>query len=226
MKIPLSERPRERFLKHGPAALSLLELLALILGSGTKGKSVLSLAEELLAHFGTLQNLKRASVNDLLQIKGIGSAKAIQLRAVFELSSKESQLPGRAKYPLFSHKDAYILIEQLFEQQSKEMLAILLRNVKGDVFHHEVLCIGTLTSMIVHPREVFSVAIKKSAYSIIIAHNHPSGDATPSNADLKLTKILQDTGDLLGIPLDDHLIIGSQDYTSLWEKGLMPRARY
>lgn len=185
------------------------------LGSGVRGKSVLTLSEELLSHFGTLSNLRKATIPDLLQIKGIGKAKAIQLKAIFELNAKEIKEPGSAKYRIRSHKDVYNLISHLFENQTKELLVIILRDTKGNAFHHEVIGMGTLSEVLVHPREVYSHAIRHSAHNIILAHNHPSGDPTLSKADIELTKLLQTTGKMLGIPLDDHLVIGSHSYESL-----------
>jgi DNA repair protein RadC len=219
-RIPKEERPRERLLRQGTDALSLTELLAICLGSGRRGFSVIRLAEELLARFGTLSDLFNASVQSLMEIKGIGIAKAIQLKAVFALAKRITYLAYRPKYPIYSPDDLYAYIGPKLRDKKQECVAIMLRDAQGNLFHDEILGIGTLTQVIIHPREVFHHALHHRAASLALAHNHPSGDPTPSAADIELTKLLTTSGRLLGIPLDDHLIIGSSSYTSLWKEGL------
>ena len=220
-QIPKEERPRERFLHLGDEALSLTELLAICLGNGRKGCSVLSLAEELLARFGSLANLCEASVQALTEVKGIGLSKAIQLKAVLALTKRIHKVAGKAKYPVSSHEDVYHFIAPKLQKEQRELFAVMIRDVKGNIVHDEILAVGTLTEVLIHPREIFHLAMHHRAYSIIVAHNHPSGDPTPSKVDIELTKLLKTSGKFLGIPLDDHLIIGQFSYVSLREEGLL-----
>ncbi|MCB1110021.1 MAG: DNA repair protein RadC [Chlamydiia bacterium] len=218
-QIPREERPRERLLKQGSDALSLTELLAICLGSGRRGVSVIRLAEELLSRFGTLSNLFNASVQALTEVKGIGPAKAIQLQATFALAKRMNLLAYRPKYPIQTSRDLYNYIAPKLKDQKQECVAIMLRDAQGNLFHDAILGIGTLTQVIIHPREVFHHALHHRAASLALAHNHPSGDPTPSTADIELTKLLATSGRLLGIPLDDHLIIGAHAFTSLFDAG-------
>lgn len=224
--IPKEERPRERLLQRGSNALSLTELLAICLGSGRKGVSVLHLAEELLVHFGGLSPLLEAPVEALTEIKGIGVAKALQLKAIFALAKRSQMLGGAAKFPVSGPQDVYVFIAPQLEREKKELAFLMMRDIKGAIFHAEMIGMGTLSEVLIHPREVFHEAIERRAYSVILAHNHPSGDAVPSRADIELTKLLVSAGRLLGIPFDDHLIIGHRCYTSMWERGYINKSRY
>ncbi|MCB1116472.1 MAG: DNA repair protein RadC [Chlamydiia bacterium] len=225
-RVPKEERPRERLLYLGENALSLTELLAICLGSGRKGFSVLRLAEELLAKFGGLSPLIEAPVEALTEIKGIGPAKAIQLKAIFALAKRSQTLGGGAKFPIHSAEDAYTFIRPKLEHEKKELAYLLLRDAKGTLFHAEMFGMGTLSEVLIHPRELFHEALKRRAYSVILVHNHPSGDPTPSKTDIELTKLLVSAGRLLGVPLDDHLIIGRHSFTSMHEWGYIKEARY
>jgi len=225
-QIPKEERPRERLLCQGSDALSLTELLAICLGSGRRGVSVIHLAEELLARFGSLSNLFNASVQALIEVKGIGMAKAIQLKATFALAKRINYLAYRPKYPVYSPDDLYAYIGPKLCDKNQECVAIMLRDAQGNLFHDEILGVGTLTQVIIHPREVFHHALHHRAASLALAHNHPSGDPTPSLADIELTKLLTTSGPLLGIPLDDHLIVGRSTYTSLWKEGFIKSNGY
>jgi len=161
-----------------------------------------------------------------MEVKGIGVAKAIQLKAVFALAKRFQRRPGAAKYSVQSPRDAYDLIAPYLEEEKQEKLALLLRNVKGEIFHHEIISCGTLSEVLVHPREVFHHVLLHHAYSFILVHNHPSGRPAPSKCDVELTKLLQTSGNLMGIRLDDHLIIGRHSFVSLWEKRIIKRSRY
>lgn len=217
--IPKEDRPRERLLYFGDGALSLTELLAICLGSGRKGFSVLRLAEELLATFGGLGSLLEAPVQALTNIKGIGPAKAIQLKAIFALAKRSQALGCGTKFPVATAEDAYTFIRPRLEKEKKELAYLLLRDSKGAIFHTELVAMGTLTEVLIHPREIFFEALSRRAFSMILAHNHPSGDCTPSKTDIELTYVLASSGKLLGIPLDDHLIIGHSTFTSMFERG-------
>ena len=219
--IPIEERPRERFLKEGGEALSLTELLAICLGSGRRGVSVLRVAEELLSRFGTLSSLFEASTEALTEVKGIGRAKAIQLQAIFAIAKRLNALAYRSKYPIRSSYDLYLYIAPKLKDRKQECVAIMLRDSQGNLFQDAILGVGTLNQVIIHPREVFHHALHHRAASLVLAHNHPSGDPKPSRADIELTKLLLKSGELLGIPLDDHLIIGSHSYVSLRDEGYL-----
>lgn len=218
--IPCAERPRERMLREGVEALSISELIAIVLGSGTQGKSVLKLSQEVLEHFGGVGKLFDASIVELMQIKGIGMAKAVQLKAVFAIAHKCKKLNTK-KYAISSPADAYELAQAEIAHIPQEVLLVILRDVRGSLIHYEQVAMGTLSQLLVHPREVFFPAVRYKAHSIIIAHNHPSGDPTPSNADLDLTRALILASRLMGIGLDDHLIVCPDRFTSLREEGFL-----
>lgn len=216
-KIPLSELPRERLLRDGVESLSQQELIAILLGTGTRGKSVLVLAQELLIYFGGMEGLLNASVTELQQIKGIGLAKAILLKAAFSLAkraAKEKILPHEK---ITKISQAVDLAKGEIGHLKKEALLIILRDVKGRKIHHEVISLGTLSEVLVHPREVFQPAIRHGAHSIILCHNHPSGDPSPSQNDIDLTRKLTACAQLMGIFITDHLIIGFEDFVSMRE---------
>jgi DNA repair protein RadC len=222
--LPLDERPRERLERNGIDALSHAELIAIVLGNGTQGKSVLDLAQELLEHFGGLERLLDASIVELMQIKGIGKAKAILLKAVFGLALKCRRPSTTEKYAISSAKDAYDLAQAEIAHIAQEVLLVILRDVRGNLIHFEKVSIGTLSQVLVHPREVFYPAVRYKAYSLIIAHNHPSGDPKPSSADLELTRSLIQASQVMSIRLDDHLIVCRDRFISLRELGCLPGA--
>jgi len=214
--LPSAERPRERLAALGPGALSTTELLAIIMGSGTRGKSVLELARELLTQFRTIEAISESSLEELCQIHGLGKVKAIQLQAAFALARRlfdQSETRPRILTP----KQAYHLLSPDLAHLKEERVMVVLQDVKRRVTHKELVAIGTLTEVVAHPREVFYPAVRHKAASLLIAHNHPSGDPTPSRADIKLTHALIAAGKALDIPLSDHLIIGHKSFTSLRE---------
>lgn len=219
--LPSEERPRERLLRDGVNALSLSELLAIVLSSGTVGKSVLNLAQELLAKWGGLERLLEASVVELMQVKGIGKAKAIQLKAVFGIVLKCRKSSLSPNDPILTSEDAYRLARGEIGHSPQEILLVILRDIRGRMIHMEQVSIGTLSQVLVHPREIFYPAVRYKAHSLILAHNHPSGDPTPSKADLELTRALVCSSQVMGIPLDDHLIVCPNAYTSLRERGYL-----
>ena len=220
-ELPLSERPRERLLLHGSSALSSIELIALILGSGTKGKSVLSLSQELLSQFGSLCHLQEATIEDLCQVKGLGKAKAIQIKAALTLAARttreKSPLPERLETPL----KAYLWVRDLVVHEKKEVFGVILLDARGSPIRWEVVSVGTLTQTLVHPREVFHPAIRYLAASLILVHNHPSGDPTPSEEDKRLTRQLKVASQSMGIPILDHLIIGKEGFISFKDISLI-----
>lgn len=225
-ELPKHERPRERLSFFGPEALSAIELLAICLGSGPKGGSVLSLAHEMLSHFKSIESLFQATLEELMTFKGIGVAKAIKMQAIFTLNKRLPKVVGEAKYRVNSPRDIFIFAQPHFQNVKKEILLIMLRDIKGFIYHHEVIAMGTLSQVLVHPREVFNPAIIHHAHSLILAHNHPSGDPSPSQSDDQMTKLLMETSQLVGIALDDHVIVGNVGYTSFWKNGFFKRKKY
>ncbi len=210
--LPLDERPRERLARLGPESLSTSELLAILIGSGQKNKSVLVLAGELLSHFGSLRALVQAPLQDLQMIKGIGEAKAIQLKAAFALLQKMEAAPS--PQILLTPSQIFRLIHPEMAHQKIEVLMVLLFDVKRALLHKEIIAKGTLTELLLHPREVFHLAIRHHAHSLVVAHNHPSGDPTPSKQDIEITQILKAAGRVVGIELSDHIIVGRESYFS------------
>ncbi len=223
--LPEEERPRERLLREGIDALSLSELIAIVLGSGTQGKSVLKLSQEILERFGGLEQLLDASVPELMQIKGIGRAKAIQLKAVFGIALKcRKSLPSQ-KNAITSARDAFNIAYAEIAHIPQEVLLVILRDVKGCMIHLEQVSVGTLSQVLIHPREVFHPAVRHKASSLIIAHNHPSGDPTPSKADVELTRTLIEASHVMAIRLDDHLIICKDRFVSMRSMGCLPSSK-
>ncbi|MDQ0882926.1 DNA repair protein RadC [Peribacillus sp. V2I11] len=218
---PKEERPRERFLQDGPQSLSNQELLALLLRTGSREESVLQLSSRLINSFKGLRLLKEASVEELTMIKGIGEAKAIQILASVELGRRISNLNDQDRYVIRSPEDGanYCMEEMRF--LSQEHFVCLYLNTKNQVLQKTTVFIGSLNASIVHPREVFKEAFKRSAASIICLHNHPSGDPSPSREDIEVTKRLVECGKIIGIEVLDHIIIGEHKYVSLKEKGYL-----
>jgi len=218
--LPVEDRPRERLKRFGAESLSAVELIAIILGSGSKTKPVMQLAQEIVSRFGGLRELGEATLSELLEIKGVGMAKAIQLKAAVHFGSRVSRQGMSSRYRIDHPSDAYYLLKEELEQEKRELFVVILQDTKGVVICHEVISIGSLSHTLVHPREVFYPAIRHKAASLIVAHNHPSGDPTPSAQDIELTKVLIEASTLMGIPLNDHIIVGRQHYTSLREFGI------
>lgn len=217
-QIPQEERPRERLLHHGPEGLSTAELIAIILGSGTRGKPVLHLAQELLSHFGSLTKLADASIEELCQFKGLGQAKAIQLKAAFSVGVKLSKQPLMPRYRIDSPLHAYHLLKEELENEKQERVVVLMQDIRGYLIGCETVSLGTLNQVLIHPREVFYPAIRRKAAAVILAHNHPSGDPTPSEQDFAATQSILEAGRMLDIALHDHLVIGREGFVSIREE--------
>ena len=217
--LPEEDRPRERLKKHGVTALSAAELLAIILGNGTKGKSVLMMATELLTKFGSLESLAQATLSELCQVRGLGPAKAIQLMAAFGIGNRLAEQQGPQETKVRTPAQAYSVVRSRLQALKKEVFLLLMLDTKATLIAQEMVSMGTLSRTPVHPREVFYPAIRHHAASLILAHNHPSGDPTPSEADRQLTDRLVHAAKIIGIPINDHIIVGSQGYVSLREYG-------
>jgi len=219
--LPENERPRERLFRYGVGALSNSELLAIILRSGSKKENILNLSSRIIKKNGGLNGLLNSGLDDFMSLHGIGKAKAAQLAALIELSKRFKSYKDGDEYKISSPKDAVELVMEEMRSLKQEYLKVIMLNTKNVVIFIRDVSIGSLNSSIVHPREVFCDAIKKSSASIVICHNHPSGDPTPSNEDINITYRLKECGKLLGIDLLDHLIIGNGKYISLKEKGIL-----
>ena len=218
--LPKEERPRERMVKFGEQALSAQELLQLILGRGVAGESVIVTAQKLLTQFGSLQKLSEASIEELSSIKGVGLAKAAQIKAVFEIGRRLStQTTPYKNKELTDPEKVYRLIKSKLKDYHKEHFYIIALDSRS----HSIaeVSVGTLNANIVHPREVFAEAIKSKAASVIFAHNHPSGDPEPSEDDLVITKRLVESGKILGIEIVDHIIVVKNGFFSFKDKNLI-----
>ncbi|WP_088076075.1 MULTISPECIES: RadC family protein [Bacillaceae] len=217
--VPKSERPRERMVKEGPQSLSNQELIALLLGSGTKSESVINLSAKVIKHFDGLKLLKDASIKELQDIRGIGEAKAVILKAALELGRRVQQSTFEDRYTIRSPEDVANYMMEEMRHLTQEHFVCLYLNTKNHVIHKQTIFIGSLNASIVHPREVFKEAFRYSAASIVCLHNHPSGDVSPSHEDMEVTKRLVECGKMMGIDLLDHVIIGEHRFCSLKEKG-------
>lgn len=219
--LPVSERPRERLQKLGVAALSAQELLALILGRGIAGESVMVTAQRLLSQFGSLKGTASASIEELSQVRGIGTAKAAQIKAAFELANRlEGYAEADQKPVVKTPEDVAGLVRGRLKDKRKEHFLALLLDTRSQLIKVAEISVGSLDTSIVHPREVFQEAISASAASVIFVHNHPSGDTTPSEDDIGLTKRLAEAGEIVGIDVLDHVIIGAKSYLSLKREGM------
>ncbi|AEI44970.1 RadC family protein [Paenibacillus mucilaginosus] len=220
-ELHLEDRPRERMIHYGAEALSNAELLAILLRTGTYQESAVHVAQRLLRESGGLRSLSDMSLEQMTSIKGIGSAKALQIRAGIELGRRMARSGLNETVTIRSPQDAANLLMEDLRYLQKEHFVCLFLNTKNHVIGRETLSMGSLNASIVHPREVFRSAIKRSSASIVCAHNHPSGDPTPSPEDIALTRRLAEAGEIVGIEVLDHLVIGDQRFVSLKELGYM-----
>jgi DNA repair protein RadC len=220
--LPSSDRPRERLKRLGAEALSTSELLACIMGSGTRGDSVVMTSQKLLSEFGNLQNIASASIQELSKSRGIGEARAIQLKAAFEIGRRllDPDYAEKGK-PVQSPEEAFTSMQEKLRGKKKEHFYVLCLDTRNRVNNKTQVSMGNLDSSIVHPREVFKDAISSLAAAVIFIHNHPSGDLEPSSEDVNLTKRLVEAGELLGIPVLDHIIVSDRGYTSLKSRNLI-----
>ena len=220
--IPEEERPIEKLLMNGPETLSNAELLAIILRTGTRGENIISLSTRILSEFNGLDGLLEAGLNEITSIKGIKNIKASQIMAIGELVRRINMLNlVKERKSIVSPSDIaeVVMKEMVFLKQ--EVLKLIMLDTKNNIVGIKDVFKGSLNTSIVHPREIFKEALKKSSSSIIICHNHPSGDPTPSKEDINITIRLKECGKIMGIDLLDHLIIGNNKYISLKEKGII-----
>lgn len=217
--VPKEDRPRERLLKYGATHISNQELLAILLVSGTRDESVMDLSNRVLMHFEGFNLLQEATIEELTAIKGIGIAKGVHILAAIELGRRMNAYRPTERYFIRSPEDGANFVMEEMRNLQQEHFVVLFLNTKNQIIHHQTIFIGSLNASIVHPREVFREAVRRSAASIICVHNHPSGDPTPSQEDIHVTKRLVESGKMMGIELLDHLIIGDRKFISLKEKG-------
>jgi len=219
--LPVSERPRERLQKFGVETLSAQEIIAVLLGRGVSGESVMVTGQRLLSQFGSLKGIAGASVEELSQVRGIGLAKAAQIKAAFELANRLKGYSETGKRAIVkTPEDVVSVLGGRLKDKKKEYFMVLLLDTRNQLIKISEISVGSLDASIVHPREVFKEAISASAASVIFAHNHPSGDPTASEEDIGLTKRLVEAGGIVGIDVLDHIIIGDNSFLSLKREGL------
>lgn len=219
--LPAELLPRERLFQYGPEALSNREILAIILRTGVKGENVLDFAERLLIEAGGLAGLARLTVHELTQHHGMGNAKASELKAALELGRRSVSSDPLVRPIINSPQDiAYLVMEEM-RYLDREHFRVVSLSTKNHVLGISSISVGSLNSSLVHPRECFKEAIRRNSNAIILLHNHPSGDPTPSREDIDVTRRLSDGGQILGIEVLDHVIIGDNRYISLKERGIL-----
>ena len=220
---PVADRPREKLLSSGPTSLSDTELLALILRTGHAGNgtSALDLARLLLTRFGSVRGLTTAGIAELCTVSGIGPAKAAEIHALGELARRFSASPLQPGARFTSSREVFAHFHEHLRDRKKEVFLSLLLDSKNRLLREIQISVGSLNASIVHPREVFQPIIRESAAAVLFVHNHPSGDPEPSREDLELTTRLYNVGNLMGIRVLDHIIIGSGRYVSLADRGLL-----
>jgi len=219
--LPREDRPRERLFRLGPAVLTDAELLALILRTGSGGRSALDLARDILCRYGSLGEIARAMPGELLRIKGLGTAKVAELSAALEISRRRAAAPDNGHPRIAGPQDIARQLLPRLRDLPWEVFVVAILDSRNALRKQIELSRGTLSASIVHPREVFKAAVDERAAAIIVAHNHPSGNPEPSREDIELTRQLVESGKILGIPLHDHIIIAGEHCISLAERGLL-----
>lgn len=218
---PAEDRPRERLYHKGAEALADAELLAIQLGTGVPGLSSMDVAREILAQHGSLSAVAALGVAELAHVRGVGRVRAIRLAAAFEITRRLRSRNGTSRVVLSSPEQVFARYGPLMEDLKKEVFRVALLDSQNGLLRDVVISEGTLSASLVHPREVFKPAILESAASVILLHNHPSGDPTPNREDVRLTRQLVECARLLDLSIHDHLIIGRGTYVSLAEKGII-----
>jgi len=220
-QLPVELRPRERLIQFGAGSLSNAELLAIVLGTGTKDKNTVQLSEKLLAHFQTLGSLGKSTVEELCDINGIGEVKATKVLAALELGRRLGIASPSERYSIGSPEDVARLLMSDMRYLDREYFKALILNTKHQVLRITDISIGSLSSSVVHPRELYKMVVRHNGAAVIVVHNHPSGDPAPSAEDIAVTKRLLEAGNILGIELLDHIILGDGRFVSLKEYNLM-----
>ena len=218
--LPVSERPRERLLKYGPETLSEAELMAIVLQTGTRGQNVLTICRQIF-QTASLKRLSRSSISELTKNPGIGPSKACQIISLFELSRRLETYTENPKQKIKEPEDIFRYIYPRIREEKQEKFIILCLDTKNQIISDETIFIGGLDVSIAQPREIFKAALLESAASIVLIHNHPSGDPTPSREDIEITNRIAESGKILGIPVCDHIIVGDGCYVSLKQEELI-----
>ena len=215
--LPVQERPRERLQSLGATSLSVQELFEIIIANGSRSGSVHKISNDLIAKYSSLESLDNASLSELCQIKGVGRAKAVQIKAAVELGKRLSaEVHKNSVSQILTSRDAYNLGLYYLKNKKKEHLLLFCMDVHGKLIGNpETVSVGVLDCSLIHPREIFNHAIKNFSAKIILAHNHPSGSSVPSVQDLEVTKQIYSAGLVMGIELLDHIVIGNQEYHSI-----------
>ncbi|PKM47167.1 MAG: hypothetical protein CVV03_04640 [Firmicutes bacterium HGW-Firmicutes-8] len=219
-ELPEDLRPRERLIRQGPEVLTVVELLAVLLRTGTSSMSALDLAALLLAKSGGLLGVTESSVEELCSIKGLGPAKAAQLKAAIELGRRLSAEVSGPRQLIRTPVDVHNLLKERMRYCDREHFLAVFLNTKHHVITVETISVGSLNSSLVHPRELFKNSIKRSAAALILVHNHPSGDPAPSIEDIEITRRLVEVGNIIGIQVLDHIIIGENGFVSMKDQGV------
>jgi DNA repair protein RadC len=220
---PEEDRPREKLLAKGPQALSETELLAIILrnGNASTGESAIDHARLLLGQFGGLKGIDEASVSELATVKGIGPAKVAEIKACLEIAKRMGSQKWQAGEPLRSSDDVYHHFRESLGREKRELFYVVLLTNKNRKIREVKISEGSLTASLVHPREVYNPVIRESAAAVIFVHNHPSGDPAPSPEDIDITKRLKEVGDVMGVRVLDHVVIGYDRFFSFNDKGML-----
>jgi DNA repair protein RadC len=220
---PQDDRPREKLLQKGPQALSDTELLAIILrnGNASTGESAIDHARLLLGQFDGFRGIDEASVTELEKVKGIGPAKIAQMKASLEMARRLGSRKWESGQPLRSSEDVFHHFRHDLEKEKKELFYVILLNNKNKKLREVKISEGSLTASLVHPREVYNPVIRESAAAVIFVHNHPSGDPAPSQEDIEITRRLKEVGEVMGVRVLDHVVIGHDRYFSFSDRGML-----
>jgi DNA repair protein RadC len=219
--LPSHERPREKALRYGMERLSDGELLSLVLGSGVRGSNAVALANAILARFDNFRKLADAAFGELRTIHGVGPVRALEIKACLEIARRFQQIDLQPGVVLNSTAQVFGYYHEKLRDQKREKFFCVLLDAKHRLIREEAISVGSLNFSIVHPREVFATAIREAAESLLLVHNHPSGDPTPSREDIAVTRRLCEVGKLVGIEILDHLVIGNGSYFSFLEQNLL-----
>ena len=220
-ELPVEDRPRERLRAFGPEVLSLSELVAIVIGSGTRERGATELAADLVTAFESIRELAGASIERLTRVSGMGVAKACRVRAAIELGRRVVKADRGKRRIVKCPEDAACLVMEDMKTLDREHFKVILLDSKNSVISIETVSVGTVNASIVHPREALKPALEKSATSMILVHNHPTGNVSPSREDILITRRFEKCGRILGIDIVDHIIIGDGDYRSMKESGYL-----
>ena len=216
---PQSDRPREKLLSHGPAVLSDAELLAILLRTGVRGASAVDHGRAIMEEFGSIHQLAAAGIGDLCKVKGLGPVKAAQILAALEIANRYGEHEFKPGAPLRGSGDVYAHFRERLASEKRECFYAVLLDNKHRKIRDIAVSQGSLTASIVHPRDVFAPVVRESAAAVIFVHNHPSGDPTPSKEDIEITRRLREVGDIMGVRVLDHIVVGKGRYVSFVDDG-------